>query len=191
MAKPWRGRLLRTFLLLLVLLTALVAVAPWLAGMAPVRDLMQGGRTNLDDILGRVAKPKPPPKVLPERRPEPRPFEIHLRDCTIHLQRTPPRPRPVDPFKEDPEILPADAHAARIDLEGLRLDLVVDAPRTELRFAGGVRVNGKGGHVEAALLADGGKVSGEATVRALDLSLLGALAGEEVAGAIDLEAEGF
>ncbi|MHC4224830.1 MAG: hypothetical protein ACYSUN_12630, partial [Planctomycetota bacterium] len=50
MAKPWRGRLLRTFLLLLVLLTALVAVAPWLAGMAPVRDLMA---SKIGAVLGR------------------------------------------------------------------------------------------------------------------------------------------
>ncbi|MHC4930836.1 MAG: AsmA family protein [Planctomycetota bacterium] len=269
-AKSSGGRILRTFLLLLVLLTAFVAVAPWLAGLAPVRNLVasrigavlgrevalegidagwtsgvalrqmrisnpavefgnrdlltidslsvdkplheillgrgetrvavegmvlhleeQGGRTNLDDILARVAKPKPPPKVPPEKPPEPRPFEIHLRDCTVHLQRTPHRPRPVDPFREDPEILAADAHAARIDLERFQLDVVMDTPRTNLRLAGGVRVNGKGGHVDAALLVDGGRISGEATVRGLDLSLLGPLVGEEVAGAIDLKARAF
>ncbi|MHC4135558.1 MAG: hypothetical protein ACYS0K_11290 [Planctomycetota bacterium] len=148
-----------------------------------------GGRTNVDDLLERLAAPKPPRK--PEVEPPP-PLQLELRHCTFQFQRLPYRapPRRVDPFVDDAVIRGAGEGALRLGVERFDLTVAGGPDRQAIRFGGGVAVNGKGGHVEGSIEIKGGEFTGEVKAEDLDLELLAPFLPFELQGKLDLEVSG-
>ncbi|MHC4819829.1 MAG: translocation/assembly module TamB domain-containing protein, partial [Planctomycetota bacterium] len=151
-----------------------------------------GGRTNVDDLLERLAAPKPPPPKPEVEPPPPPPLQLELRHCTLQFRRLPYRapPRRVDPFVEDAVIRDADEGALRLGIERFDLTVAGGLERQTIRFAGGVAVNGKGGRVEGSIEIAGDEISGEVKADDLDLELLEPFLPFDLRGKLDLEVSG-
>jgi len=149
-----------------------------------------GGRTNVDDLLERLAAPKPPPRK-PEVEPPP-PLQLELHRATFQFQRLAYRapPRRVDPFTDDAVIRDADEGALRVGVERFDLTIAGGLDRQTIRFAGGLAVNGKGGRVEGSVEIKGGQFTGEAKADDLDLELLAPFLPFDLQGKLDLEVSG-
>jgi len=148
-----------------------------------------GGRTNVDDILERLAAPKAPRK--PEVEPPP-PLQLELRRCTFQFRRLAYRapPRRVDPFVDDAVIRDAGEGALRVAVERFDLTVAGGLNRQTIRFAGGVAVNDKGGHVEGSIEIAGGEFAGKVKADDLDLELLQPFLPFDLRGKLDLEVSG-
>jgi len=149
-----------------------------------------GGRTNLDDILTRLAEAPPVPPE--KRRPRP-PMRIELTDCTFELSRLPrrPQPRPVDPFREDPVVLPADEGRVVLSVERFSVRVASDATRTDVGFEGAVALDGKGGHVKGDVSVAGADASGSVSATGFDLAAVARFAPlRTLEGTVDLKASG-
>jgi hypothetical protein len=148
-----------------------------------------GGRTNVDDLIERLVAPRPPPP--PEVEPAP-PLQLELRRCSFRFRRVPYRapPRRVDPFVEDAILRDADEGALRLGVERLDLTVAGGLRRQEVSFAGGVSVNGKGGHVEGSVEIAGGEFAGEVKADGLDLELLAPFLPFQLKGKLNLEVGG-
>ncbi len=131
-----------------------------------------GGRTNLEPLLERLTRPR----EVVERPPrKPRALQINLTDCAITLRRTPRTPQnpPVDPFVEDPVVLPADANATVIALAGIALDASLDGTRASATFSASASVNGRTGTLSGKATRDGDILTAEFDTAGIDLEPLG------------------
>ncbi len=131
-----------------------------------------GGRTNLEPLLERLTRPREAPAAPPRR---PRPLQVSLKECAVTLRRTPRTPQnpPVDPFVEDPVVLPADANATVIALEGLTLDATVDGERAQATFAGRASLDGRSGTISGSATRDGATVEAKFEAEGIDVAPLG------------------
>lgn len=145
-----------------------------------------GGRTNVDDLVASLAKPRPP---QPKR--EARPFRLVLTDASIRVQRLLPRPQPrrIDPFREDPVILDAGDGLVVIGIEDLDLRLDTTPFETTLDLTSSLDIAGRPGSAEIALRLGPGGPSGRVHLDGIDLSLLDPFV-KGLAGRLELRAEG-
>ena len=146
-----------------------------------------GGRTNLDDIVARLAAPRP---RGPAREPvEPKPIDIELVQSSVEVRHLPRRPRGFDPYTEDPVILPANEGALIIALSRIRVAVSMGRDGARLAARGTVSVNGRGGEVEVDVSAAAGAWEGSVIARGLDLAITRPFLAVDLAGRLDLEAK--
>lgn len=145
-----------------------------------------GGRTNIDDLVRSLSKPRPP---APPR--EARPFRFRLDDATVHVRRLVrrPQPRPVDPFREDPVILPADEGLFVVAIDDIDLLLAAARGETRLDLTAKVTVDGREGRAAVDVRLGPGGPSGTARLEGIDLSLLRPFL-PGIAGRVDLLVDG-
>lgn len=145
-----------------------------------------GGRTNVDDLVASMTKPRPP---APKR--EAKPFRFRLDDASVHVRRLPrrPQPRPVDPFREDPVVLPADEGLFVAALDDIDLLLAAAPGETRLDLSARGTVDGREGKAEIHVRLGEGGPEGAVRLEGIDLALLRPFLGE-IAGRVDLRVEG-
>jgi hypothetical protein len=148
-----------------------------------------GGRTNVDDLLERLAAPKAPGKPAAEPAP---PLQLELRHCSFRFRRVPYRApaRRVDPFVDDAPIRDAGEGALHLGVERFDLTVAGGLYGQDVRFSGGVVVNDKGGHVEGSIQIAGGEFAGKVKADDLDLELLRPFLPFDLQGKLDLEVSG-
>jgi hypothetical protein len=146
-----------------------------------------GGRTNVDDLLKGLAKPRPAPPVKAEARP----FRLVLTDASVRIRRLVRRaqPRRIDPFREDPLIRDADEGLLAIGITDMDLLLDSTPGATTLALEAALDVAGHPGRADIALRLGPDGPSGHVRLEGIDLSLLKPF-GLDVEGLLDLRAEG-
>ncbi len=157
-----------------------------ISGLVVRLEEQAGGRTNVDDLVAGLAKPRPP---VPKR--EARPFRLTLTDASIRMQRLVrrPQPRPVDPFREDPVILDASEGLVVIGVRDMDLRLDTTPTATTLDLEAALDVAGRPGRVDVAVRLGPEGPSGTVHVEGIDLSLLDPFV-RGLEGRLDLHAEG-
>lgn len=147
-----------------------------------------GGRTNFDDLQARLLTPAARP---PDAPPAP-PLSIALRDCRVRMRRPLPRRDlpPIDPFREDPVVLPAGEGSLLLALEELEFAASLGDGPPSMRCAARLLVNGKGGAFRAALRLEKAGVSGELAVDGFELEALEPLLPARLAGVAEGTLEG-
>jgi len=146
-----------------------------------------GGRTNLDDIVARLAAPRP---RGPAREPvEPKPIDIELVQSSVEVRHLPRRPRGFDPYTEDPVIRRADEGALVIALSRIRVAVFMDRDGARLAAHAAVSVNGRGGEVTVDVSTAAGAWEGRVIARDLDLAITRPFLAVDLAGRLDLEAK--
>jgi hypothetical protein len=145
-----------------------------------------GGRTNVDDLVRGLAKPRP---MAPKR--EARPFRLTLTDASIRVQRLLPRPQPrrIDPFREDPVILDAADGLVVVGIEEMDLRLDATPGETTLDLSAALDIAGRPGRAEVAVRLGPRGPSGRVRVEGIDLSLLDPFV-KGLEGRVELRAEG-
>ncbi|MGQ0614399.1 MAG: hypothetical protein ACT4PV_11740 [Planctomycetaceae bacterium] len=147
-----------------------------------------GGGTNFDDLQSRLLSPAPRP---PDAPPAP-PLKIELRECRVRMRRPLPRRDlpPIDPFVEDPAVLPAGEGSLLFALEDLEFAGSLGDGPPSLRCTARLLVDGKGGSIRAALRLEKAGLSGELAAAGFDLGALEPLLGSRLAGVAEGSLEG-
>ncbi|HEX5137347.1 MAG TPA: AsmA-like C-terminal region-containing protein [Planctomycetota bacterium] len=145
-----------------------------------------GGRTNIDDLVKSLATPRPP---APGK--EVKPIRFRLTDAKVQIRRLlrRPQPRPLDPFREDPVVLPADEGLFVVALDDLDLLLAAAPGETSLDLTAKVRVGDREGRAEIRARLGPRTPTGLVHLEGIDLALLRPLL-EGLEGRVDLRIEG-
>ncbi len=145
-----------------------------------------GGRTNVDDLVEGLAKPRAP---APKR--EARPFRLVLTDASIRVRRLlrRPPPRRIDPFREDPVILDAGDGLVTVGIEDMDLRLDTTPSQTTLDLWAALDIAGRPGRARVAVRLGPDGPSGSVHVEGIDLALLDPFV-KGLEGRVEIRAEG-